>query len=546
MVSLLSPGNSPSALSTSRWNPQIPLIELLAKLPEPHPRQPTDLVIAFGTIFFMQLMLSTPHTGGWGLLRMGIVAPICFGAFTYLITCQVENDDITHWGGSILSFIYMMRILEYFVFFPPEQHCHRIIPRSQLHPPVRSFKPPVHDNDHRPSEAEGEVLIPEAVPQPFTLAKFYWAGSLIWSYRGIGWAHQCPLPRSSTEHPYTRKSSFKEWLKIQLPYYIATHLMEDLCRAIRNVVGKDFFSGPDHIPYDSLSQSQRALYSIAVVSRVHFGLILTWFHTAVCMIVLGKMLGWKGELWEPWGWPPMFGSLENLWVHPGLSTMWSKTWHGYNRRWLYVLGWIGIGENILGLTHTGISSHPSIPPQPEHQRNNKSSGTSSPSESGRVSPSHPIASSSSPNGPNRAISTKLVFSNLIKSFITFLLSGLNHDAGSLALLIKNHPRTEPVYLNDLFRLTPFFILQPVGLALEALVKSIYRSNKKRFVDRGKEPSWLVFTERLIGFVWTWTWLGWTARYFVEGMAHLGAYRRDGDKDLYFSLWGGLVWGKWMI
>ncbi|WVW86770.1 hypothetical protein I302_108824 [Kwoniella bestiolae CBS 10118] len=519
--------------SLTMWNPQIPLFEVLSHLPEPHIRVPLDLVLGFGNILFIKLVLWAPHTGGWALFRMGIATPICLGIFTYLVLCQIEKDDVTHWGASSLCFMWSMRVLEYFVFYPPEEHVHRIVPKSQIHPHPKKLS----DVQKAEQEETGEeTLVPEPVPRPFTLAKFYWGSSLTWSFRGIGWNFQCPLPASSTSAPYSRGSSRSSWIKAQLKPWFIIYIIDDLCRALRNIVAKEFFAG--EVPYDSLTQWQRGLYSTLVVFRVYAGMVHAWIPYGIGMFTIGWMMGWKGEIWEPWGWPPLFGPMGDLWKHPGLSTMWSRTWHGYNRRWLYVLGWVGIGENLLGLTHTGVSTHPSVP---------------SISGSGTISPSHPIPSSTSGSGsssnktlPTRKISSKLIFQNLIKSFITFLLSGLNHDIGSLALIIKNHPRSHPVYLNELFRLTPFFVLQPVGLAFEALIKHVYRSSKKRYIQRGMEPNWLIFLERLVGFVWTWTWLGWSARYFVEGMVMLGAYRRDGGRDLYWSLWGGLVWGKWMI
>ncbi|WWC65983.1 uncharacterized protein I303_108605 [Kwoniella dejecticola CBS 10117] len=542
---------------------QIPLYELVSRLPTPHPKNGMDAFIGIGAVHLMILAHLTPHTGGWRLFRMGIVTPLCLAAFGYIVVAQIEKDDLTHWGTCVLMCIYSMRVLEYFVFFPAEENCHRVVPRSQVHPrgTSSSLKIPL-SNGHSHSASGGtptkhtiekvdeeEVLIAEPVPAPFTWKKLYWSWSLLWSYRGIGWNYQCPLPSESTRHPYSRKSSRLAWGYATIRYYAIGYIIDDFFRSIRNIYGKEFFAG--NIPYTNLTQFERGLYSTAVVIRVWFGLIHSWTITAVIFVTIGGVLGWNDEIFAPWGWPPMFGSLGQLWKHPGLSTMWSKTWHGYNRRWLYVLGWIGIGENILGLTHTGISSHPNLYPSDKI--------TNSSNASGQISPTHPISTSSfsssssssstSPNLPTRRMSTRLMIENLIKSFLTFLLSGFNHDVGSFALILKNNrPQLgQTTYLTDIFRLTPFFVVQPIGLAVEAFFKTNYRKTKTRFrVFKGKEPNWSVFVERLIGFIWTWTWLGWTARFFVEGMVQLGSYRRDGDRELYWSLFGGLIWGKWYI
>nr|XP_019009226.1 uncharacterized protein I206_05873 [Kwoniella pini CBS 10737]OCF48007.1 hypothetical protein I206_05873 [Kwoniella pini CBS 10737] len=528
---------------------QIPLYELVSRLPTPHPQNGLDVFIGLATVHLMILTHLTPHTGGWRLFRMGIIAPLCLTGFGYIVVGQIEKDDLTHWGTCVLMCIYSMRVLEYFVFFPAEENCHRIVPRSQIHPRAKS----THLMTPESNELEDdEVLIAEPVPAPFTLKKLYWSWSLIWSYRGIGWNYQCPLPSESTNHPFSRKSSRLSWGYATIRYYIIGYLIDDFFRSIRNIYGKEFFAG--NIPYNTLNQFERGLYSTAVVIRVWFGLIHSWTISAIIFVTLGGILGWNDEIFAPWGWPPMFGSLNQLWKHPGLSTMWSKTWHGYNRRWLYVLGWIGIGENVLGLTHTGISSHPNMPPS---EKSSNSSNTS-----GQISPSHPIptsspSSSSSTNQkvnlPTRKISNRLMIENLIKSFITFLLSGFNHDVGSFALILKNNPPAQSqiktsIYLTDIFKLTPFFVIQPIGLILEAIFKINYRKFKIYYlgISKGKESSLLIFFERLFGFIWTWVWLGWTARFFVQGMIQLGAYRRDGDRDLYWNLFGGLIWGKWYI
>ncbi|WWC92944.1 uncharacterized protein L201_007907 [Kwoniella dendrophila CBS 6074] len=540
----------------------IPLNKWLSKLPAPHTKQPSDVILGLSTIMLIICTLTTPHTGGWKLFRMGIVTPFAIGVFVYLTFVQIEADEMTHWGTSILFSIFVMRLFEYFFFFSPEEHCHRMIPKSRLHSQIKSIKSNGLESGEKAehltltTNEEDDILVPEPVPAPFTLEKFYWAWSLWWSYRGIGWNFQCPLPSSSLAEPYTRKSTRKEWWFKTAKFYLLAYLLDDFFRSIRNIYAADFFSGQRS--YDDLSQFERGLFSTAVVIRVWYGLNNSWCATALMFVPLGYYMGWEGELTTPWGWPPMFGALSNLWKHPGLSTMWSKTWHGYNRRWLYVLGWIGIGENVLGLTHTGISSHPTIPEQLQklHTKNGHHQAlNNSPNQSGQVTPSHPIPTSITKNsGKNeglpirRKMSTKLMIQNLIKSFITFLLSGLNHDFGSLALLVKNYPwQTKPVYLGDILRLTPFFIVQPIGLTIEAIIKINYRRFKSTYLRGSKpEPAWLTFLERLIGFIWTWIWLGYTARPFVEGMVQLGAYRRDGGRQLFPSIFGGLIWGKWWI
>ncbi|OCF35136.1 hypothetical protein I316_03177 [Kwoniella heveanensis BCC8398] len=561
---------------------RIPLDPLFALLPKTHPQTEKDILLGLATIGFVQLLLATPYTPGWRLFRAAVGAPIACGLFGWVIVAAVDVYDINQWGVAILSASFIFKVFEYFLFFPPEEHCHRLVPRSSS----RSTKSSGHSNGDTPTSKlkarsedttsvgvnetqEEEALVPEPVPAGFTWAKLCWAASLWFSYRGIGWNYVCPLPRSAYQPPYTRQSSRKAFLIKQLKMWVFGYLVDDFFRAYRNCSSAaPFFSGLPGIapPYSSLTQYERAIYSIAVVVRVWFGLINSHIGWSMGMVILGGILGWETEMFAPWGWPPLFGGLVELWKHPGLSTMWSRTWQGYNRRWLYVLGWIGIGENILGFTHTGISSHPTIPPKAPSDLTS-STAVNTPHPSGHVSPSHPLPTTP-PKLPTKRMSTKLMLQNLVKSFVVFTLSGLHHDVGSLACLIKNHPPGAPIYTHHLFRLTAFFVLQPVGLTIEALVKTLWRSWKAKAHPEwkktptptsssdsspkssnalsGGEPAWLIRTERILGFAWTWIWLGWTARWFVEGMAQLGNYRRGEGREEFWSLFGGLIYGKWYI
>ncbi|WVF68562.1 hypothetical protein IAT40_003331 [Kwoniella sp. CBS 6097] len=529
---------------------RIPLDSFFALLPKTHPQTEKDLLLAFGTIGFVVLLLAAPYTPGWRFVRAAVGTPVACGLFGWIIVAPVDTYDINQWGVAILVASFCFKVLEFFLFFPPEEHCHRLVPRSSVHPPIPNGLANGSVSKTVPHVLEDD-LVPEPVPAGFTWAKLCWAASLWFSYRGIGWNYVCPLPASAYQHPYTRKSTRKAFLIKQLKMYIFGYLVDDFFRAFRNCSSAaPFFSGLPGVapPYDSLTQYQRAVYSIAVAVRVWFGLINSHIGWGTGMVVIGGIFGWETEMFAPWGWPPLFGGMGELWRHPGLSTMWSRTWQGYNRRWLYVLGWIGIGENILGFTHTGISSHPTVPPKPLDS--SSSTAANSPHPSGHVSPSHPLPTAP-PRLPTKKMSTRLMVQNLLKSMVVFILSGLHHDVGSLACLIKNHPPGTPIYSYHLFRFTPFFVVQPIGLTIEALVKTRWRSWKAKAHPEWKkeaqgEPAWLIWTERILGFAWTWIWLGWTARWFVEGMAQLGNYRRDGGREQFWSLFGGLFYGKWFI
>lgn len=219
----------------------------------------------------------------------------------------------------------------------------------------------------------------------------------------------------------------------------------------------------------------------------------------------------------------------------------ARLWHQYFRAWLYLFGWVGIGENILGLSRSG--------PDPKYPLAAKPSSAvtpalgPSPQTSGRTSPTHPL-----PPAPSKR--SGLALTNLIKSVCVFALTGVIHDYGYYFTLFHLYAKTpsfwDTWHWTSTISSTKFFICQPFGIALEAVVKKAWRGWKRRTHPgwQLEEPARLVFAERLVGFVWTWTFLGWTAGWYVDGVARDGYYRRDETQKLFPSLMGGLMYGKW--
>lgn len=151
-----------------------------------------------------------------------------------------------------------------------------------------------------------------------------------------------------------------------------------------------------------------------------------------------------------------------------------------------------------------------------------------------------------PTRPTRRPSPYLT--NLIKSLCVFTLTGLIHDYGFYFLMYFTNPHThgKTWAWSDALVTTPFFVIQPLGLAVEAAVKKTWRGwkQKNRPEWEAGEPEALVLCERIIGFIWTWTFLGWTARWFVDGVARTGLYKRDDNQGKLPTLFGGLVYGVW--
>jgi hypothetical protein len=210
---------------------------------------------------------------------------------------------------------YAMRNLELLVFFPPEENVYRLrqVRKEQLEPGSAPYK--------------AIEILPEPIPQPFTLDKLNWGLSLVWSWRGIGWNYSCPLPESSRVHPYTRTSSRRDYIIHRLKGTLTTWFCWDLFRTLVNLTPASIYlAGTPGIapPYSSLSTLERGIYSFLVSARIIIDTDRTHVMASVLMVSIGGYMGWEGELWSPWGWPPLFGSIGQIWKAPGLATMWSK------------------------------------------------------------------------------------------------------------------------------------------------------------------------------------------------------------------------------
>lgn len=139
-----------------------------------------------------------------------------------------------------------------------------------------------------------------------------------------------------------------------------------------------------------------------------------------------------------------------------------------------MLGWVGIGERILRLPLSGHAPDPTsvrgVPTRTDRSATALSaSGTPDPSRA--VSPSHPV-----PTTPTAAeMSLRIALSNLVKSLIVFTLCGLTHDIPAWTFTTHgDSTRNIPVSYASLIYTTPFFSIQPLALAAEALIKRQYR------------------------------------------------------------------------
>lgn len=176
------------------------------------------------------------------------------------------------------------------------------------------------------------------------------------------------------------------------------------------------------------------------------------------------------------------------------------------------------------------------------------SARSTPLTSGRVTPSHPVPSASlaaASQQTKKAFGIGLLLSNYIKSTLVFGLCGLLHDTACTRMLLDNpHEPLATVRWRDAFAVTPFFLVQPLALACEAIVKNLWRSYKRTHYAFGAIPACLASAEKFVGFASTWLFLGYSARLWIPGLLRTGIYRREETEPLQPSLFGGLIWGRW--
>ncbi|KAK4687149.1 hypothetical protein P7C73_g2972, partial [Tremellales sp. Uapishka_1] len=499
-----------------------------------HPFTGFDVSYALLSVLLVALALTSPCTPGWKLVRAGLVAPVAASGFLIFAYTTICKDEADTWGSTGFITFFGIRTFELLIFFPAEENAYRMIPKGNTARRREKEKEGPNPNGHTHLNIPlPPSLLAEPIPAPFTLEKFYWSLSLFLSFRGIGWNY-CPvLPTASLDDPFSRTSSRWSFVLDRTGHYLLGWLMHDLTRSYMNLSAASvFFEGTALAPrYDTLTLTQKAIYSMCVCTRVWFSLQITFVAAGIICVIMGGAFGWETEFWTPWGWPPLFGGLGDIWRHPGLSTMWSRTWQQYYRRWLYVFGWIGLGENILRLPRSGPASRPTPSPTPL-------SLAPTPLASGQTSPSHPL-----PTLPVQRVKTSsaIKLSNFVKSLLVFFLSGLLHDLGSLMLLYDDSAPHPKLQFSEMFLVTPFFLAQPFGLTAEAFIKTRWRGYKRN--RRAPEPNWMVTLERVVGFAWTWWFLGWTAGWYLSGVSRVGLYRRK-DRDTYPSLIGGLVFGQW--
>jgi hypothetical protein len=161
----------------------------------PIPSYALQHVLCLTIILLNIVPLLSPPTPGWKLLRAGIAAPLQTAALVFFCVGSRSKDVEEHWGRANLACHFVMRGLELLVFWPAEENVYRLIPKTRELDSKAPAIPKPSSTGH-PTE-----LVAEPVPPPWTRAKLYWATSLFFSFRGIGWNYAPTLSPSSCQHP---------------------------------------------------------------------------------------------------------------------------------------------------------------------------------------------------------------------------------------------------------------------------------------------------------------------------------------------------------
>jgi hypothetical protein len=288
------------------------------------PLQARDIVLFLASHGIAVFGLVTPATPGWKLFRAAICAPLASLGSVYWAYYTTFDSYMDQCGSITICAFFVILALQFFVFYPAEDYCFRVRPKAS----IKSTLPPKTAaalNHESPKESSGVQLEAEPIPPPWSWEKLCWASSLWWSWRGVGWNFSPPLPPAASSPPFLRTSTRTQWLVNRLVHYTLMMLIYDAFRAYMNCdpTARLFFT--HHTPtYAGLTQWQRAAYSTAAAFRLFLNMERTYVPTSIVFVGLGGLLGWDSEYFAPWGWPPLFAGLADVWKYPGLSVAWSR------------------------------------------------------------------------------------------------------------------------------------------------------------------------------------------------------------------------------
>ena len=306
--------------------------------------------------------------------------------------------------------------------------------------------------------------------------RLLYAFDLATSLRGNSWMgdrHWDFAPRALTVNSPTAHMSRQEFLKTEFWSFWRQVLTIDACDTLNKSRRWDMNMT---YPISSLSIPEQIVFSLSVCLMTLLAITFTYTLISSSAVALGS---------SPASWPPMF---DRPFTAMSIADFWAKRWHAIFRRCFH-----------------RISSFFLLPfPQPH-----------------------------SNSSPQYALARKA-----LRAFIIFALSATLHilimyrldvDIRGAANLHPKKTFLDPAILR-------FFLSQPLGLAIEALivvplVETMFPDSKERRL--------------LVTRIWAWSFMLWAGRYWSDVWVHRGMWQPE-ERVVGYSPVRGLLYAKWAL
>ncbi|AEO53531.1 hypothetical protein MYCTH_2294996 [Thermothelomyces thermophilus ATCC 42464] len=506
-----------------------------------------------GSFFLPLLYLSIPHVNRPWLYHMRwlVAAAVIYLNVRLLQTTSAINEAVAYATGLLAAWgtINALRLL---IFTRPQWDAARVERRPRR--PGVGLKEGMEKQTAMvsPDESVGTSLAhSEYFWQPFPatgslLARLGWTADLITAFRGAGW--NCSI--SSIPHPpfppkkalegepvrldlvplasrtgTARSSTYASFLRSRLLEFSLSYLTIDL---LTTTIRRDpyFVLGPDYrlhsyplpafysrLPFPQLTISF-LLRSLPALAGIIAGLHLYYsFLQLTIVFPLRSLFGVRAELWQH---PSLFGGFVPSVLDRGLAGFWGGWWHQTFRA-----GFVAPARWLLrqhGRVHHHHHHH-----HHHHRHHNQSHTSIRENKTARM---------------------------LLKSFLAFTLSGLVHSAGGHTSVPETTRFWTPIV---------FFVLQPVGIILQAAAASLAKRLASSVLARSEAtaaaghgapkkriPRWLCRTANLL---FTTLWLHLTAWGLIDDMSRAGVWLFEPVpvspfRMMGFGAPGNTDWWRW--
>ncbi|KAL2165140.1 hypothetical protein VTH06DRAFT_436 [Thermothelomyces fergusii] len=503
-----------------------------------------------GSFFLPLVYLSIPHVNRPWLYRMRwlVAGAVIYLNVRLLQTTSAINESVAY-GAGLLAAWGTMNALRLLIFTRPQWDAARV-ERRPRRPGVRlgeetekqaAMVPP--DESVAASLAHSEYFWQPFPATGSLLTRLGWTADLMTAFRGAGW--NCAI--SSIPHPpfppkkkkklegepvrldliplasrtgIARSPTYASFLRSRLLELTLSYLTIDFwtitCRRDPYfVLGPDYrlYSYPlpafySRLPFPQLTIPffARSLFAITGIIAA-----LRLYVSALQLVIVFPLRGLFGVRAELWQHPSLFGGFVPSVLDRGLAGFWGGWWHQTFRA-----GFVAPARWLLrqhGHVHHRHHHHHHHDCHRNHQSN----------------PS---------TRENRTAQM------LLESFLAFALSGLLHSAGGYTAVSRTTRFWTPIL---------FFVLQPVGIVLQAAATSLAQrlASSSSSVLAGSSPKerpprWL---RRAANLGFTVLWLDLTAWGLVDDLSRAGLWLFEPVpvspfRILGFGAPGDSRWWRW--